>query len=83
MPTTTAFTVGMTCEGCAGAIKRILGKMEGVATVDTDVASKRVLVTGEASAEAMLAALQKWAASSGKSVALEAGSAGAEGAAAA
>jgi hypothetical protein len=32
----------MTCEGCANAVKRILGKVEGVTGVDTDVAAKEV-----------------------------------------
>ena len=32
---TTTFAVGMTCDGCANAVKRILGKIEGVASVDT------------------------------------------------
>ncbi|EWM23077.1 Heavy metal-associated domain, HMA [Nannochloropsis gaditana] len=29
-PKTTTFHVGMTCDGCANAVKRILGKMEGM-----------------------------------------------------
>ena len=31
--TLTLFSVGMTCEGCAGACKRILGKVDGVESV--------------------------------------------------
>mmetsp|Transcript_16069 Transcript_16069/g.24115 ORF Transcript_16069/g.24115 Transcript_16069/m.24115 type:complete len:89 (+) Transcript_16069:115-381(+) len=30
MTDTTILDVGMTCEGCAGAVKRILGKVEGM-----------------------------------------------------
>lgn len=61
----------MTCEGCAGAIKRLLGKMEGVTSVVTDVAAKSVVVEGSTQ-EALLEALKKWAAASGKSVELQA-----------
>ncbi len=70
----TIFTVGMTCNGCAGAVDRILRKIEGVAEVVADVPAKTVTVTHSdaAAPNAMLAALQKWAASSGKAVALKA-----------
>lgn len=67
----TRFTVGMTCEGCSGAVKRILGKIEGVSAVETDVQAKRVVVTGTAAPEAMLAALKKWGDASGKQVELQ------------
>ena len=60
----------MTCEGCATAIKRILGRMELVTAVETDVAGQRVVVKGAAPPAALLEALQKWGAASGKSVAL-------------
>eukprot|EP00545_Synedropsis_sp_CCMP1620_P006489 CAMPEP_0119013308 /NCGR_PEP_ID=MMETSP1176-20130426/8383_1 /TAXON_ID=265551 /ORGANISM="Synedropsis recta cf, Strain CCMP1620" /LENGTH=72 /DNA_ID=CAMNT_0006966395 /DNA_START=88 /DNA_END=306 /DNA_ORIENTATION=+ len=68
----TEFNVGMTCEGCASAVKRILGKMDGVTDIQTDVATKKVLVTADDSlaAEVMLEKLQKWSEASGKSVAL-------------
>jgi copper chaperone CopZ len=59
----------MTCEGCANAIKRLLGKLEGVSSVTTDVAAKSVVVVGS-NKETLLGALQKWGAASGKSVAL-------------
>jgi copper chaperone len=74
MTETVVFNVGMTCEGCANACKRILGKLEGVAEVKTDVSTKKVEVisSGATSAEAMLEALQKWGAASGKSVELAA-----------
>lgn len=61
----------MTCEGCSGAVKRILGKIEGVSAVETDVQAKRVVVTGTAAPEAMLAALKKWGDASGKQVELQ------------
>ena len=63
----------MTCEGCSGAVKRILSKLDGVSTVVTDVASKSVVVESEegtTDAQAMLAALTKWGTAAGKSVEL-------------
>ena len=60
----------MTCEGCANAVKRILGKLEGVTAVTTDVATKTVVVTGGPGGEAMVEALSKWAAAANKTVAL-------------
>lgn len=60
----------MTCEGCAGAVKRILTHVEGVQSVSTDVASKSVVVTGTANADDMLTPLRKWADASQKEVTL-------------
>lgn len=64
------FNVGMTCDGCAGAVKRVLGKIDGVRGVTTDVPAKRVTVSGSADAHVMLAALKTWGAAAGKSVEL-------------
>jgi len=66
------FEVGMTCDGCANACKRILGKIDGVSEVKTDVAAKSVIVTADekVSSELMLGKLQTWSKASGKSVAL-------------
>ncbi len=69
-PQEIAFRVGMTCEGCSNAVKRILGKIEGVESVVTDVAGKSVKVQGTSEPAVMLAALEKWAAASKKEVAL-------------
>jgi len=68
----TRFRVGMTCEGCAAAIKRILGKVDGVTDVQTDVAAKSVVVqhVESVSPQDMNEKLQKWSAASGKSVEL-------------
>eukprot|EP00752_Nemacystus_decipiens_P009243 g8256.t1 len=72
MSETTVFNVGMTCEGCASATKRILSKMEGVSAVEADVEAKKVTVSsdGATTKEAMLEALKKWSTASGKSVEL-------------
>ena len=70
---TTKINVGMTCEGCAGAVKRILNKVDGVEEVNTDVGSKSVLVKSKGiTPDKMLEPLMKWSESSGKSVDLPA-----------
>ena len=43
------FLVNPCSEGCASAIKRILGKVEGVSSVETDVAAKTVVVQSDGS----------------------------------
>ncbi|KAL7454839.1 hypothetical protein ACHAWC_009306 [Mediolabrus comicus] len=70
--TETRFDVGMTCDGCANAVKRILGKIDGVSDIQTNVEAKSVVVVHNdtVSKEVMLEKLQKWSAASGKSVAL-------------
>jgi len=60
----------MTCEGCASAVKRVLGRVPGVEGVDTDVAAQRVVVRGAAPPAALLDALLKWAAPTKKEVEL-------------
>lgn len=59
-------------EGCASAVKRILGKMDGVASVETFVDAKSVVVQADdnVSPQAMLEKLEKWSAASGKYVKL-------------
>lgn len=66
------FNVSMTCEGCANAVKRVLGKVGGVDAVVTDVPAKKVTVTGTADSDVMLAALKKWGDAAGKTVELAA-----------
>jgi copper chaperone CopZ len=68
------FHATMTCEGCANAVKRILGKIEGVQSVTTDVAGQSIAVVAADSVanDSMLAALKKWADASGKTVELRA-----------
>ena len=72
MSTQTTFNVGMTCEGCANACKRILGKVEGVTEIVTDVEAKTCVVTHSEQVDPadMLAKLQVWSKASGKSVEL-------------
>lgn len=70
------FHVGMTCEGCVGAVSRILGRFPGAA-VNIDLQGKSVSVVHGCAADAaaaeraaMLAALQKWGAAGNKEVSL-------------
>ncbi|XP_050415408.1 copper transport protein ATOX1 [Patella vulgata] len=53
------FQMEMTCEGCAGAAQRVLGKLEGVSNVETSVADQRVLVTSNLSSDILLETLKK------------------------
>ncbi|ELR24063.1 copper chaperone Atox1, putative [Acanthamoeba castellanii str. Neff] len=57
--TTYEFQVAMTCEGCAKAVRTLVGKVPGVEEVNIDVAKKQVLVKGTASSDALLAAIKK------------------------
>eukprot|EP00529_Nitzschia_sp_RCC80_P038294 CAMPEP_0113467472 /NCGR_PEP_ID=MMETSP0014_2-20120614/14831_1 /TAXON_ID=2857 /ORGANISM="Nitzschia sp." /LENGTH=72 /DNA_ID=CAMNT_0000359779 /DNA_START=133 /DNA_END=351 /DNA_ORIENTATION=+ /assembly_acc=CAM_ASM_000159 len=68
----TRFDVGMTCEGCANAVKRVLGKIDGVESVECNVEAKTVVVQAPESVDPqlMLEKLEKWSKASGKSVAL-------------
>lgn len=69
---TSEFRVGMACDGCAGAVKKALAKVDGVSSIETDVTTQHVIVTHAPSAtvDALLDALHTWAGSSGKVVAI-------------
>ena len=60
------FKVDMTCEGCSGAVQRVLGKLEGqgVDKVDINLPEKTVVVTSSLSSDQLLETLKK----TGKSV---------------
>ncbi len=66
------FKVQMTCGGCSGAVTRILKKIEGVTAVQADLETQGVLVECEDAVDpnTLLAALQKWAQASSKTVEL-------------
>jgi len=66
--TTTVYNVGMTCEGCSGAVTRILNKIEGVTKVECDIEGKIVTVTGTANEETMFEKLTNWGKAAGKEV---------------
>lgn len=48
---------GMTCGGCAAAIRQALAPLPGIAAVEIDLKDKRVQVAGEAKPEAVRAAI--------------------------
>ena len=58
------FRVGMTCAGCAKAVRSVLEKTPGVDGVAIDVATQQVIVTGTASKQSVMDAISK----TGKSV---------------
>ncbi|KAK1300687.1 hypothetical protein QJS10_CPB13g01636 [Acorus calamus] len=43
---TVVLKVGMSCEGCVGAVKRVLNKMEGVESYDVDIKEQKVTRVG-------------------------------------
>jgi copper chaperone CopZ len=56
-PTIELAVSGMTCEGCARAVNRVLDKVPGVAGAKVDVAAGRARVTGNAPAQALIDAV--------------------------
>ncbi|MQL76813.1 hypothetical protein Taro_009213 [Colocasia esculenta] len=59
MAETVVLKVGMSCEGCVGAVKRVLGKMQGVESFDIDLKEQKVTVRGTAAPEAVLQTVSK------------------------
>ncbi|KAG8189473.1 hypothetical protein JTE90_018125 [Oedothorax gibbosus] len=55
------FKVEMTCEGCSGAVNRILGRLKGTGVDDftIDLANKKVYVTSAMPVETLLESLKK------------------------
>ncbi|PIO65182.1 heavy metal-associated domain protein, partial [Teladorsagia circumcincta] len=54
------FEMAMTCDGCANAARRVLGKLGDKVTVDKiDVGTKQVVVTTDLPASDILEALKK------------------------
>jgi Cu+-exporting ATPase len=49
---------GMSCEGCASTVTRILSCVVGVARADVDFAARRASVEGTASAEDLVNAVR-------------------------
>ncbi|KAK9812871.1 hypothetical protein WJX72_005031 [[Myrmecia] bisecta] len=54
-----ALKVAMSCGGCEAAVRRVLGKLEGVESVNVDMQQQKVVVTGTASPEAVLQTVAK------------------------
>ncbi len=57
MTSTTYQVSGMTCGHCANAVTEEITAIDGVSTVSVDVESGQVVVTGEATAEQVAAAV--------------------------
>ncbi|MQM12134.1 hypothetical protein Taro_045049 [Colocasia esculenta] len=51
--------VRMSCQGCAGAVRRVLDKMEGVESFDINLEEQKVTVKGTAAPEAVLETVSK------------------------
>ncbi|CAN6991752.1 unnamed protein product [Brassica oleracea var. botrytis] len=56
---TVVLKVAMPCEGCVGAVKRVLGKMQGVESFDVDLKEQKVTVKGNVEPEAVLQTVSK------------------------
>uniref|UniRef100_A0A0E0EJ40 HMA domain-containing protein n=1 Tax=Oryza meridionalis TaxID=40149 RepID=A0A0E0EJ40_9ORYZ len=59
MAETVVLRVGMSCEGCVGAVKRVLGKMQGVESFDVDIKEQKVTVKGNVTPDAVLQTVSK------------------------
>ncbi|KAJ4835990.1 hypothetical protein Tsubulata_046538 [Turnera subulata] len=57
--TTVLLKVRMSCEGCAGAVRRVLDAMEGVESYDIDLKEQKVTVKGNLKPEAVLESVSK------------------------
>ncbi|XP_057425400.1 copper transport protein ATX1-like [Lotus japonicus] len=59
MSQTVVLKVGMSCEGCVGAVKRVLGKLEGVESYDIDLKEQKVVVKGNVQPDTVLQTVSK------------------------
>ncbi|KAJ7529640.1 hypothetical protein O6H91_15G059800 [Diphasiastrum complanatum] len=59
MPETVELKVAMTCEGCVGAVKRVLTKMNGVESYTVDLKEQKVTVIGDVKPEEVLEKVAK------------------------
>ncbi|XWS56331.1 hypothetical protein CRYUN_Cryun09bG0076700 [Craigia yunnanensis] len=59
MSQTVVLKVGMSCQGCVGAVKRVLGKMEGVESYEVDLKEQKVTVKGNVQPDAVLQTVSK------------------------
>jgi copper chaperone CopZ len=50
---------GMTCQGCVNAVTRVLSRVPGAKGVSVELEAGRAVVQGEASPDALLAAVRK------------------------
>ncbi len=59
MSQTTVLKVAMSCQGCVGAVKRVLGKLEGVETFDIDIDAQKVTVKGNVAPDVVFQTVSK------------------------
>ncbi|KAK5795037.1 superoxide dismutase 1 copper chaperone [Gossypium arboreum] len=59
MSQTVVLKVGMSCESCVGAVKRVLGKMQGVESYEVDLKEQKVTVKGNVQPDAVLQTVSK------------------------
>eukprot|EP00850_Spirogloea_muscicola_P007602 SM000039S14432 [mRNA] locus=s39:167464:168587:+ [translate_table: standard] len=59
MTQTTTLKVAMMCEGCVGAVKRVLGKLDGVQSYDVNLKEQKVTVVGDVEPQAVLEKVAK------------------------
>ncbi|XWS08110.1 hypothetical protein CRYUN_Cryun41cG0051200 [Craigia yunnanensis] len=59
MSQTVVLKVGMSCQGCVGAVQRVLGKMEGVDSYEVDLKEQKVTVKGNVQPDAVLQTVSK------------------------
>ena len=66
------FRVGMTCEGCSGAVTRILQQVDGVSNIDCSIPEQSVVVTAslQVDPQDLLARLKTWGEAAEKAVEL-------------
>ena len=57
--TTTFSAPDIECDGCANAIKKALGRVDGISDIAVDVDQKTVTVAGDAPTDTVVAALDK------------------------
>ncbi|MQL05621.1 heavy-metal-associated domain-containing protein [Escherichia coli] len=56
---TVVLKVGMSCQGCVGAVNRVLGKLEGVESFDIDLKEQKVVVKGNVQPDTVLQTVSK------------------------
>ncbi|XP_038712366.1 copper transport protein ATX1-like [Tripterygium wilfordii] len=59
MSQTVELKVAMSCEGCVGAVKRVLGKLEGVESYDINLKEQKVTVKGNVQPDVVFQTVSK------------------------
>jgi copper chaperone len=56
---TVVLKVGMSCQGCVGAVERAIKKMSGVETSNIDLKEQKVTIVGNVKADEVLERISK------------------------